>query len=367
MKIERDLTVKLRGVAILLICLHNLFHLMCYFQENEFYYYPQRAIFLVTYFKVFSWSVIESTFSYFGWYGVPIFVFLSGYGLACKYEHRPTSLRPLPYIWHSFIKLWILMVPAYFLYMVARKGLLDTSIIIQQLTFTINFLQPEKIFPGVFWYFGLTFQLYLCYLLFYYVRSNRLLLLFVILSLALGMLQAYLPLSDSVEGMRKNCILWFPVFLFGLYVGRIPHVAFIDFADRHFLWCFPLLTLIWLSSTIIHFLWPFSPLFPPLLLYLLLKRIRFSWFNRIFLYIGSISAGMFVMHPVIRVYAFRYRADHNFYYVALVYLAIVILTAAIYTPAYNWLMRKIRMKTTASKEGAGDELPSSKPTGLSHD
>jgi hypothetical protein len=53
--------------------------------------------------------------------------------------------------------------------------------------------------------------------------------------------------------------------------------------------------------------------------------------------------------------------------VALVYLAIVILTAAIYTPTYNWLMRKIRVKTTASKEGAGDELPSSKPTGLPHD
>jgi peptidoglycan/LPS O-acetylase OafA/YrhL len=77
---RRDTTV-LKGLAIAAIVLHNFFHVVSPAQENEFLFHPGAfAVFLDT--VRHAPLAIQAFFSFFGHYGVQIFIFLSAYGLA---------------------------------------------------------------------------------------------------------------------------------------------------------------------------------------------------------------------------------------------------------------------------------------------
>ena len=84
----------LKGIAILSIMLHNLLHLLPgAVAENEFTFSArniQRVLFEFHHSQEV-WRMIASVFSHFGHYGVPIFLFLSGYGLVMKYEKRTSA------------------------------------------------------------------------------------------------------------------------------------------------------------------------------------------------------------------------------------------------------------------------------------
>lgn len=79
--LDRDDTIVLKGLAILAIVLHNFFHFINPAQQNEFVFHPGS-------FGVFLREVsqpthsIQAFFSFFGHFGVQIFMFLSAYGLA---------------------------------------------------------------------------------------------------------------------------------------------------------------------------------------------------------------------------------------------------------------------------------------------
>lgn len=79
----KDTTI-LKGLAISAIVLHNYFHAVSPVQENEFTVDPTR-------FRLFVHTIadpaqaIQAWFSFFGHFGVSIFVFLSAYGLAKSY------------------------------------------------------------------------------------------------------------------------------------------------------------------------------------------------------------------------------------------------------------------------------------------
>ena len=170
----------MRGAAIFMIYIHNLLHMVGRVNENEFFFSPNRAEGILNSFFSFSSSVIPDFFSYFGWYGVPVFMFLSGYGLVLKHEHvftkgdstkRERPLKILPYLWKNFLKLFVLMAPCYFIYLIGSSEPFFCKMTLAQFTMTSNLYRPRMITPGVFWYFGLTLQFYVFYLLFYRFRS----------------------------------------------------------------------------------------------------------------------------------------------------------------------------------------------------
>ena len=88
-------TLTLKGIAIACIALHNFYHLLGPVKENEFEFDPGR-------FTVFLQAMqdprqeIQAFFSFFGHYGVQIFIFLSAYGLTLRYWDTPES-------WGSFM------------------------------------------------------------------------------------------------------------------------------------------------------------------------------------------------------------------------------------------------------------------------
>lgn len=86
---HRDTTV-LKGLAITAIVLHNFFHFVSPARQNEFMFHPGS-------FQIFLQEAsqpshfVQAFFSFFGHFGVQIFVFLSAFGLAKSHWNNQTS------------------------------------------------------------------------------------------------------------------------------------------------------------------------------------------------------------------------------------------------------------------------------------
>ena len=90
----------LRGIAIISIMLHNFCHWMSpkvVILENEYnfnLFFSRRMWEYLTGGNIDMYLPVQF-FSFFGHYGVPVFLFLSGFGLVRRYEGKPgSSTRP---------------------------------------------------------------------------------------------------------------------------------------------------------------------------------------------------------------------------------------------------------------------------------
>ena len=73
----------LKGFAIICICLHNFFHYLPPSPgENEFYFSLNHINNFFSQISETPAEFVNLIFSYLGHYGVQIFIFISGYGLA---------------------------------------------------------------------------------------------------------------------------------------------------------------------------------------------------------------------------------------------------------------------------------------------
>jgi len=80
----------LKGLAIAAIVFHNFFHVVSPARQNEFTFGAARfGVFLDT--VVQPWLAIQALFSFFGHFGVQIFIFLSAYGLASSHWNNPAT------------------------------------------------------------------------------------------------------------------------------------------------------------------------------------------------------------------------------------------------------------------------------------
>jgi hypothetical protein len=77
----------LRGIAILGIMLHNYCHWLGFaVKENEYTFDAERPMQFWDKLMSFDSDLFIHFFSFFGHYGVPVFLFVSGFGLVKKYE-----------------------------------------------------------------------------------------------------------------------------------------------------------------------------------------------------------------------------------------------------------------------------------------
>jgi peptidoglycan/LPS O-acetylase OafA/YrhL len=83
MQLDEKDSLALKGAAILAIVFHNYFHLISPVTENEFTFDPDRFQSLLHHLG--PTDGIQAVFSFFGHFGVQLFIFLSAYGLAIKY------------------------------------------------------------------------------------------------------------------------------------------------------------------------------------------------------------------------------------------------------------------------------------------
>ena len=215
----------MRGIAILAIMLHNYCHYVKgIVKENEYQFFDKRIDGL--------WEALihpdeflpMHLLSFFGHYGVPVFLFLSGYGLVRKYENesrgqshdsgenRATSpLDSFSFLRYHYLKLLRMLIVGFVLFIMVDavtpgRFPFHWDNVIAQLLMYINVLpEPDKIiWPGIYWFFGLMMQLYIVYRLLLYRRSSW----YVVTLIAVcWLLQVFCdPDGDTLNRLRYNFI-----------------------------------------------------------------------------------------------------------------------------------------------------------------
>jgi peptidoglycan/LPS O-acetylase OafA/YrhL len=258
----------------------------------------------------------------------------------------------------------LIVIPLAFMY----HGHMFNTMALTHVTFTINLISPKDIIPGVYWYFGLTMQFYIIYLLFYYRREAAWVWAVGLLSIVLVVLLEWKN-DLYLYNIRHNSPGWLMVFLFGVWYARGGHDSrFMRLANKHRLASIGLFVALWIFTSLNTQLWVLSPFFSILAMLLIVQKSpsqgrtsetaessstmlgqvrRYS--IRTVAYLGTISVGIFVWHPILRMHAYHIlEKGADIRLLTLVYLLATILIAAIFTPLYkklvDWTFSALRLK-----------------------
>jgi len=314
--LTRNECTAMRGIAILAIVLHNYCHFISKIvQENEYQFFVSHNEQL--------WQVISHPdellpvhlFSFFGHYGVPVFLFLSGYGLVRKYETSDDCCPPVKFVRYSYLKLLRMLIVGFSLFICVDmvtpgRFQFHWDNVIAQLLMYINVLpEPEKtIWPGIYWFFGLMMELYIVYRLLFYRRSSW---IAVALIVVCWLLQAFCdPEGETLNRLRYNCIGGLLPFGLGIIAARVRTLrtgsttptdsAYAPYGPILWLLVFILsVALVFAMSFNFHTWLLWIPVFIILGTIALVKAMP-KWMLSIVTWFGSISAAMFVAHPIAR-------------------------------------------------------------------
>ena len=327
----------MKGIAILGIMLHNYCHwLKDIVRENEYTWLSWKCDRL--------WEIIMQPdsllpihlLSFFGHYGVPVFLFLSGFGMVMKYEGKQA---PEVSIWrfarYNYLKLFRIFIVGFVFFTMLdaiTPGMhrYQASEVVAMLGMYANFLEhpSQVVWPGPYWYFSVTLQLYLLYHLVMYRRHGGL----VVGLIALCWLWQVFYLDDveTLERLRYNLVGSMLPFSLGVLVARgvgqwrIPQSGI-------------LMSLI-LSVVLVFALsfsaqtWLWVPVFIVTGTIALVKLIPKSVLPYV-LWVGNVSAVIFVMHPLVRKIFVRPYIYENLYAGLLLYV--------VATLVVSWLVKKI--------------------------
>ena len=290
----------LRGIAILGIVLHNFAHqLPGAALENEFAFNAER--------NAYFWQSLISSdwlihiFSYTGHLGVPVFVFLSGYGLVQKYD-KCERIKIVDFLKSHYKKLFVPMLIGTFFYLVVSlviKGQFTFFIprLIVQCSLLLNLVYPYEMHfsPGPYWYFGMTMQLYVIYVFLLYKKSLKTLAVLTIVSV---MAQFLLYENESVLAwVRYNSIGWLLPFLLGILMARNNFE--LEGKKQYMYVSMGMLMILLVVMSFNFFMWLFIPCVFILLSICVIKILP-EIIIKPFGVIGSISLYIFVVHPIIR-------------------------------------------------------------------
>ena len=348
LELSREENKILKGFAIWGIILHNFCHWLPYtVKESEFTYNFKWAYYMWDHIVTLYPTLVLDLLSYFGHYGVPVFVFLSGYGVVKKYEKMQDTVGIWPFMRYNGLKLLKLMLPAFLLFMLADTFLneggfrFSWQVILEQLTFTINlFPDPNKnILPGPYWFFGLTMQLYLVYRLLFYRRGRSVLVVTVVLSL---LIQAFLLSKGSPESakwleyVRYNFIGSLLPFCMGIYAARYEWVLPKPGIANAL--CFVLLCGLIMWGCYYKYSWL---LVPALWVMAALTGLR-AFPAKIYVPLqglGAISAAVFAIHPTFRPLWLLITQEYSLYLTIPGYLMTTMIA--------SWLYHKFQQKIPA--------------------
>ena len=314
--LTRNECTAMRGIAILAIVLHNYCHFISKIvQENEYQFFVSHNEQL--------WQVISHPdellpihlLSFFGHYGVPVFLFLSGYGLVRKYETSDDSCPPVRFVRYSYLKLLRMLIVGFSLFIcvdMVTPGHFQFhwDNVIAQLLMYINVLpEPEKtIWPGIYWFFGLMMELYIVYRLLFYRRSSW---IAVALIVVCWLLQAFCdPEGETLNRLRYNCIGGLLPFGLGIIAARVRTLrtgsttptdsAYAPYGPILWLLVFILSVALVFAMSFNFYTWLlWIPVFIILGTIALVKAMP-KWMLSIVTWFGNISAAMFVAHPIAR-------------------------------------------------------------------
>lgn len=349
----------LRGIAIAGIFLHNYCHwLGPVVKENEYQYFRHNVDWLIEVMgRPFDSLTLFHIISFFGHYGVPVFLFLSAYGLYMKYEqpsnelNNPKTKDPSAwsFIRYHWLKLFRMMIVGFVAFTMVdaitpgRHSYEPLDIIAQLGLFNNILPQPDKIiWPGPYWFFGLMIQLYIVYRVLLYKRhwgwTVGLILLCAAIQVECG------PESEELNRWRYNFVGGILPFGLGLLYGRFMPSTSKSYQLGFFIlsliaiWVFNLSYITWYlipvvictaSISFIKLLQPLTDSNNPMAL---LRR----WIMQKLDWLGSISAALFVCHAITRKIFIPISREGNYWAGLLLYIVSSVCLA--------WLFKLIMAK-----------------------
>ena len=302
----------LRGIAIIGIFFHNYCHwLGPIVKENEYQYFQLNVDRLAHAVQCADASLPLHLLSFFGHYGVPLFLFLSAFGLVRKYEaNQQPQISTVPFVRYHFLKLFKMMIVGFVAFtmldaITPQPHHYHFTDVIAQLLLVNNVLpNPSKvIWPGPYWFFGLMLQLYIVYRLLLYRRHWG---WTIALAVAFTVAQWFFdPEGAALERYRYNFMGGMLPFALGLLYARFEE-PLLRWRGRLNPVLTDLLTLL-LSSLLIVMLsgsfigWSLVPAFV-CTAGVALVRLLAHWPLLLdgCAWMGGISAALFVCHPITR-------------------------------------------------------------------
>ena len=310
----------LRGIAILGIFLHNFCHwLNPVVKENEYQYFQHN----VDWFAQCAARVNElfpaHVISFFGHYGVPVFLFLSAYGLEMKYGNgqgkAPDGRRVVvsSFVRYHYLKLFKMMIVGFICFtvvdaMTAGSWHYNVAQIVGQLLMINNFYdQPDRnIWPGPFWFFGLMLQLYVVYRLLLYRRHwGWTVGLMAVCTVAQLFMDSE---GENLNYWRYNFMGGMLPFGLGLLFARYGNkVMLVNLTFGSFLMSWVVCSFFIVSASGSFYTWVIVPAlvcyasvyFIKTVSTLPLPRLR-ARIGYVLGWLGNVSAALFVTHPAIR-------------------------------------------------------------------
>lgn len=310
----------LRGIAILGIFLHNFCHwLNPVVKENEYQYFQHN----VDWFAQCAARVNElfpaHVISFFGHYGVPVFLFLSAYGLEMKYGNgqgkAPDGRRVVvsSFVRYHYLKLFKMMIVGFICFtvvdaMTAGSWHYNVAQIVGQLLMINNFYdQPDRnIWPGPFWFFGLMLQLYVVYRLLLYRRhwgwTVGLMAVCTVAQLFMD------PEGENLNYWRYNFMGGMLPFGLGLLFARYGNkVMLVNLTFGSFLMSWVVCSVFIVSASGSFYTWAIVPALVCYASVYFIKTVStlpLPWLRACIGYVlgwlGNVSAALFVIHPAIR-------------------------------------------------------------------
>lgn len=354
----------LRGIAIAGIFLHNYCHwLGPVVKENEYQYFAHNVDwFFSAMGRPFSSLTFFHILSFFGHYGVPVFLFLSAYGLFMKYEQAPSAPENTPrkeptalaFIKYHWLKLFRMMIVGFVAFtmidaITPNPHHYQPLDIIAQMGLFNNILpHPDDIiWPGPYWFFGLMIQLYAVYRLILYKRHWSWTVLLIVLCAIIQLTCA--PESEELNRWRYNFIGGMLPFGLGLLYGK-----FMPATGKAQNWCIFIVSLLAIVAfNASYFTWYLIPVAICSAAISFIKLLQPSnnsggfidkfrcWIFLKLDWLGGISAALFVCHAITRKVFIPISRQGDYWTGLLLYIISSICLA--------WLFKLIMQKIPAPK------------------
>lgn len=333
----------MRGIAIMAIMLHNYCHwLDGIVRENEYLWKVNNVNRL--------WYCLQHPtdllpvhlFSFFGHYGVPVFLFLSGFGLVMKYEGEGAgSVSIWRFVRYNYLKLLRILIVGFVAFVIVDAITPNTHRyewlhVVGVLGMFANLLEhpAQVIWPGPYWYFGLTLQLYIVYRLLFARCRHWSVVAVLILGCWLWQ-EAYTHDAVMLERLRYNCVGGMLPFGLGILVARYQS-ALTGFRQQPLLWMAILLLSIVLVFAMSFQLqaWFWIPVLIVVGTIALVKVLPRAVLQPC-VWLGGISAAIFVSHPILRKVFIRPYGHGDIYAGLLLYIVTAIAVAWLFMQIVN--------------------------------
>lgn len=320
----------IKGIAIIMIVLHNFIHLQSGVQENEMYYSRDILIHMLEVTKLDYSTLFNNILSYFGHFGVQLFIFVSGYGLTKKYLNKE-RINYKKFIAVRLIKIYSLVVIGLLFYFLLTFRFITFN---EGVAYAISTLLMTKNFTygtGPWWFFGFIIQMYLLFPILFSLMKKGSNMFFVLLFLSYCLMYFLHPIATRVNvPIYANFPGHLPEFLFGIGLAMYP--KFILNTK-----CLLVALVVFIISNLSVYTFPLSFLSACIILLFLYQKLYLNsstYIYKALIFIGNISMIMFAINGLFRgmVYTRFFDGDFSPLYLSGISILYLIFIVAISYP-----------------------------------